>query len=160
MLKHSVWASALLICFAGLGSYGQSSPLRAEIKSTRTAVRNSELFFVSSTIRNTSNKEQSIVVWACGYGRQWAADVPPAKVVLEDCLNNGLAKVRLKPDVSYERKVQVSVTLPAGSAPKQTITFRLGFASEDDPMAPPRPGANAASAPRLWSNAVTVTVTR
>ncbi|MDR3771940.1 MAG: hypothetical protein P4L26_01260 [Terracidiphilus sp.] len=159
MFKQCVLVSALLIGLTGLASYGQSPRLKAEIKLSRTSVKNNEEFSVSTIIRNTSNKEQSLVVRACGYGFQWTSDNPFLKSAGEDCLNNALVKVRLKAGDSYEKRVQVLATLPAGGAPKESIAFRLGFESERDQTAPP-PASNTAAAPRLWSNAVTVIVTR
>ena len=115
---------------------------------------------MSTSIRITSGEEQSLVVWACGLGRQWVADNPSAQVDhREPYLANALVKAKLKPGDSYEKKVRVSVVLPAGGAPKQAVTFRLGFESERDQLAPPS-ASNAAATPRLWSNAATVTVSR
>ena len=160
MFKHVVFTSALLIGLAGAGAYGQTSPLRAEIKLSRTSVKNNELLSVSTIIRNTSREDQSFVAWACGYGRQWTSDSLSAQVNHgEPCLANALVKVKLKPGNSYQKKIQVSVTLPAAGAPQEAVTFRLGFASERDQPAP-APASGAATTPRLWSNAVTVTVTR
>jgi len=159
MLRRSVLTTVLLICSAGSGSYGQSSPLRAEIELTRISVKNNEVFSVSTTIRNVSGEEQSLTTLDCGYSYQWTADNPLLRSGAESCLQNALSTIRLGPGGSYKRKVRVSALLRAGSDPKQAVTFRLGFVNDDGPMTQ-RPGVRAATAPRLWSNAVTVTVTR
>lgn len=159
MFKHHVLHSAMLLSFMGLAAYCQDSPLKAEIKLAQTSVKNNEMFFLSAAIRNISGEEQTIVVWTCGYSRQWTADTPSVKFAREDCVANVQVRLKLKPGESYEKKVLVQVTLPAGSNPKEAITFRLGF--ENETAAMPTPSTvKAAKAAQLWSNALTINVTR
>ncbi len=159
MFKLCALVSSPLIGLAGPASDGQALPLKAESRLTQTSVKNNELFSVSTAIRNTSGKEQPLVAWDCSYSRQWITDSLSVRSEGEPCLQNVLSKVKLRPGASYKKNVQALVTLPAGSAPTEVITFRLGFESEKDPMAPPS-ASHAAANPRLWSNAVTVTVTK
>jgi hypothetical protein len=143
MLKPHMLLSAMLFGFAALAAYGQDAKLEVEIKASRASVRNKALFSVSTLIRNTSGEEQSLFVLDCGYSRQWAVDNPSLKPAGECCLQNAISKIRLRPGGVYERKVRLLASLPAGSTAKEAMAFRLGFTSEDDPMAS-RTGANAA----------------
>jgi hypothetical protein len=158
MIKRCSLTAALLIFVAGPGSFGQAPPLKAEIRLPRNSVKNGALFAVFTAIRNTSREEQSLEASACGYGSQWTTDNPVVRSEGEPCLASGLARVKLKPGESYEKKILVSVTLPVGSGPKETVTFRLGFESERDQTAPP--ASTGPPAPRLWSNPVTINATR
>lgn len=99
MEKHKVIFGLLLFCFGGLAVYGQSSPLKVEIKLAQTAIKNNEKFTLSATIHNTGNDEQEFEVWTCGY-LQWSVDNPSLHVVEEDCLKNLPYKVKLKPGES------------------------------------------------------------
>jgi hypothetical protein len=160
MLKRALLLCALLFGLAGLASYGQGTPIRAEIKLARTDVRVNEAFLVSTSLRNASTEEQVLEVWACGYGRQWTADSPSVQVDHgEPCLANSLVKVKLRPGETYKRP-PVRVTLAAGAVPATLITFRLGYQNELEPKDEGTQGSVKTAPPRIWSNAVRVSVTR
>jgi hypothetical protein len=60
--------------------------------------------------------------------------------------------IRLKPDEAYQRALAAHVELTGGDALPQSVTFRLQF---KDLSKGPKPAV-----PLVWSNAVTVNVTR
>jgi len=169
MRNRFLLACWLVVGVAHVACHGQATPLKAEIKLIRTSVKNNELFWIATSIRNASGAEQSLVAWSCSYSRQWITDNSAVSAEGESCLQNTLAKIKLRPGASYKKNVQILVALPAGNTPRKAITFRLGFASEDDPMAP-RPKSDPTKlsplkfeeprvpSPRLWSNAVTLHV--
>jgi len=145
--------ATLLLCFGGLALNGQSPQIRVEIKPTKTVVKNHEGFLVSTALRNTGNLEQLVSVWSCSYSTQWLTDNPSVQLTGGgDCFKNGLGIVRIKPGEAYERKVPVSVTLGSRSGQHESVTFRMGF-QDENPRTIPKP-------PRIWSNAVTVNITR
>jgi hypothetical protein len=152
MYKYKNVLGALLLCFAGLGAYGQDAAMTVEIKPARTAVNNYEPFQVATAIRNTGKEEQSLKIWSCSYPTQWVADNPSVKVNLVSCKKNDLLDVKLDPGKTCEREVSVRVQLDAGNGKPEPVTFRLGFKTE----------AHVIGQPDLpiWSNPVTVTVTK
>jgi len=131
----------------------QDSPLKAEIRPTQISVKNDEDFSVITSIHNTSSEGQSIWVLYCGYSIQWTADNPSVHLDSTDaCAKNSPWKVSLKPGEAYEKTVLVRVALSPGNGQSKAVTFRLGF--EDMAY------TTVQNAPRIWSNAVTVNVTR
>jgi len=153
MCKHKMLFLALLFCFRGLASQGQSSPIKVEIKVAQTSVKDNEAFSVSTELRNTGQEEKLLQVWSCSYPWQWETDNSSVHVNQVDCLRNTLFKVRLKVGETYERSVSVRVELAPGEGHPESVTFRLGFQD-----APPETGSTTMSPP-IWSNAVTVSVT-
>jgi len=151
MNKRIVLLSALLLCFAGLTAFPQDSPTQLEIKLAQTTVKNNEDFSLSAIIHNTGNEEKVIRVWSCGHS-QWTADNPSVLGSPEVCAKNILLKERIKPGESGHWEVPVRVVLLAGGGQPESVTFRLGFQSSTYGTEP--------DIPRIWSNAVTVKVTR
>jgi hypothetical protein len=127
---------------------GQGSPIKIEIKPAQTAVKNNEDFSVDITIRNTSSVEQLLEVMSCSYSMQWTLDNPSVRLVREACEKNIPIKISLKPGQAFERAVLARVVLASGNGQSESVTFRLGFI-----------GA-ASKPPPIWSNHVTVSVTR
>lgn len=152
MQKRRIFLVWLLFCISGSALYSQASALKIEIRATKTEVKSGEGFSVSTIIRNTGSQDVVFGVLLCGYCYQWRADVPSVSVGADVCTNNALSRIRLKPGESYERPVVVFVSLNANTAESMPITFRLGFQSSDYPNIP--------QLPRIWSDAVTVKVTR
>ena len=152
MCKHKVLFLALLSCFGGLAIYGQSSPIKVEIRLAKTTIKNNEELSVSTALRNASKEEQVLEVWACGYPNQWIADNPSVHVIGEGCLKNTSFRVRLEPGKAFERAVSVRVQLAAGKGQAESVTFRLGIVD----------GAygSAWTVSQTWSNSVTVSVTK
>jgi hypothetical protein len=144
--------ATLLFCFGGLAAYGQSPPLLVEIKPAQTVVHSNEEFLVSTALRNTSSEVQVLGVMSCSYPSQWAADNTSVYVSQVSCLRNVLFRISLKPGEAYERTLSVHVELASGKGQLESVTFRLGFQDENPPTVP--------RVPRIWSNAVTVSVTR
>jgi hypothetical protein len=152
MRKYIVLLGVLLLGFSAMAIYCQDSPLKAEIKLVRTAVRNKENFSVSTIIRNASANEQAFAVLYCCYAMLWTADNPSVQTdCSEACARNSAVKITLKPGETYEKNVLVRVELPAGTSQTESVTFRLGFHA---PIYRSEP-----KIPTIWSNAITVKVT-
>ena len=149
MLKTHALLSAMLFGLVGLAAYGQSTPWKAEIKLSQTSVKNNDSFLVSAAIRNTGGEEHVLGVYTCSYANQWRADNSVVLVPGDSCMRNVPRKIRLGSGGSYEKKVLVQVALPTGKTPNESITFRLGFLD-----------ALMSNGPRIWSNAVTISVTK
>jgi hypothetical protein len=153
MNKLKVLSSALLFCLTGLTAYCQGSPLKIEITTAKSAVKNDEEFSVNTVIRNTGRNDQVLAILDCCYSMLWVADNPSVYVDCgEACMNNSLYEMKLKPGDSYEKTVLVHVEPLIGDAPYQQATFRLGFRNDTEGTQSPNPL-------RIWSNAVTVNVT-
>ena len=173
MYKRKVLFGALLFCLAGLvGSSilhhrtsvasrsvlsgiptgdSRNSPLKVEIKLAQDAVKNKETFPVATTLINSGSKEWELGV-GCGFLDQWVSDNPSIRVIGEACAKTIAIGARLKPGEAYKRAVPVRVELASGEGQPESVTFRLGFKDMTYGTAP-------MSSP-IWSNAVTVSVTR
>lgn len=138
----------------GSEANGQDLPLKAEIKLAQTTVTNNEEFSVATVLRNVSKKEQSLVAWTCSYRAQWTSDNPSIQNPGIQCAQNLRFKIQLKPGGTYERELRVIIKLAAGMERDNSVTFRLGF---EDATGYYVPGSKI---PLIWSNAVTVSVTR
>jgi hypothetical protein len=152
MNKHKVLFVVFLFCIGGLAAHSQSSPIVVEIKPTQTVVKDNETFSVSTTLRNRSSEVQVLGVMSCSYPAQWAVDNLSVYMSQVSCLRNVLSRIILKPGEAYERTLSVHVELASGKGQLESVTFRLGF-QDENPLTVPK-------APRIWSNAVTVSVTR
>ncbi len=152
MFKRKVLFGTLLFCFGGLAAFGQDSPIKVTISSALTQVRNNEIVSVCTTLRNISSEEQVLEALSCGYSNQWIADNPSVLLLGDPCKKVGLMQIRLKPNETHERHLSIRVTLPASGSHPQSVTFRLGFQNERS--------RTEMKPPRIWSNAVTVNVTR
>jgi hypothetical protein len=144
--------STLLFCFGGVAAYSQSSPIVVEIKSAQTTIQNSETFTVNTSIRNIGSDEEWLSIWSCSYPQQWQADNPFVHVDGVGCKKNDIRKIRIKSGGVYERPLSIRVEFAKDSSQTESVTFRLGFQPEVYGTAPKNPP--------IWSNAVTVSVTR
>ena len=108
---------------------------------------------MATAIRNTGTTEQTLVVMMCP---EWMSDSTVIHVDPRACLKNIPRKVPLKPGEEFSSVVHIHAELPAGQSKPDKVTFRLGY------HVPPFFGAIEV-APKiqpLWSNAVSVVVTR
>lgn len=167
MGKHKVLLGALLFCFAEsvacghIGSQSrdfargdvQPSPLKVEIKQAQTAVKNNEDFSVVASIRNVSSEEQELMVSYCVHCMNWIADSPLVHLNSTDaCLKTPSSRFTVKPGEVYKMSVLARVVLATDKSQTESITFRLGFT--------PSIYKTGQMMPTIWSNAVTVSVTR
>ena len=152
MCRYKQLLGVSMLCIAGLSAFGQVSPIEVEVKVVQAAVKENETFSVSTAIYNTGSVGEVLKVWTCSYPMQWKSNSPIVNVNEVPCLQNVPFKIRLKPGEAYERAVTARVELSAGKSLTQSVTFRLGFQPATYGTEPePR---------RIWSNAVTVSVTR
>lgn len=103
---------------------------------------------MSTSLVNSGSNVWTLGVPACGYSYRWTADHPSVHVIGEACMKNTFATIYLKPGEVFQREVPVLVDLAPGKGEPESVTFRLGFI-ESTPKIPP-----------IWSNAVTVSVTK
>jgi hypothetical protein len=144
--------SVALLCLSVWTAYGQESRFKAEIKLTQTEVSNHEIFSVSTSIRNTSIKDQVLDVWNCSYPEQWVSDNLNVHVEEAACLQNWHYKVKLAPGEAYERAVPIYLASCTRKTVPGAVTFRLGFQEATRTKRYPDNSAN-------WSNQVTLNVT-
>src|ERR1017187_8132507 len=103
MSERKMLLCALLSCFVGLaaceqiGSKSRVSeqsdaeplPLKVEINTAKTVVKNNEDFSITTVVRNTGSKEQSLWVLPCCYSAQWTSDIPFVHAEChEACMHN------------------------------------------------------------------------
>jgi hypothetical protein len=160
MKKSIALSIALLFCFGGLGALGQFSPLKVEIQTARTLVKNKEAFSVSTGVRNTGSDAWELHVMSCSYSERWAVDSSSVHLVGDACEKNVPMIFRLKPGEAYERAVRVWVELPDHKRQPESVTFRLGFRDLSYGAAATRGGVGWSLLPPKWSNAVTVSVVK
>jgi hypothetical protein len=135
-----------------LAAYGQDSPFKVEIKLAQPKVNNYESFSVATAIRNMSSVEQSLDIWSCSYPTQWVSNNSSVHVNLVSCKKNDLLQVKLKPGEACERSVTIRIQLEPGDGKPESATFLMGFKSATF--------VTGQSNLPLWSNPVTVTVTK
>jgi hypothetical protein len=125
-----------------------------QVKTARTTVKNNEEISVSTSIRNTGETETRILVWACAFPSEWTVDKPWIDIYQPNCLAEDRVLINLKRGEVYRRVVQVYVR--AVDVYQKEVTFRMGFGnrlfSEDQ--------KHNSKAEAVWSNPVTLTVTR
>lgn len=152
--KPGIWLSGLLLFICEASTvYSQVSPLRVTITVPTTTFRSSEEVYVATAIRNTGTTERMLVMMMCP---EWMSDSTVIHVDARACLKNIPQKVPLKPGEEFNSVVHIHAELPADQSKPDKVTFRLGYhvptffgASEVAPKVQP-----------LWSNAVSVVVTR
>jgi hypothetical protein len=158
MCNSKIALAAMLLSLASLPAQGQSPPIAVEIKPAQTAANEGEFLSISTELRNTGTETETTRQQACGYNDLWTSDNTSIHLVPSACTKPGFMGMKLKPGEVYQADVQVYAKLAPGVGESEWVTFRLGFKSEfksqDDP-AQSQPVART-----LWSNAVTVRVTR
>jgi len=158
MRNRKMLFATFLLCLSALTAYGQSSPITVEIKPAQTAVKEGQDFSVSTVLRSTGTEVQVMRRDTCGYGDLWTSDNASIRIIPSDCKKPGFRGTTLKPGEVYQRDIEVRAKLAPGAGEGEWITFRLGFKSEfksekDPARLNPKPQT-------LWSNAITVKVTR
>ncbi len=140
---------ALLFCLVTSPVYGQVSPLKVEIRSTRTTVKNHRDFFISAAVINSGTAVWQLWI-GCGFLDNWYSDNPSILVTGEACAKTVPIGLKLAPGKAYERVISVHVKSLSGKPQPESLSFRLGFKD-------PNLGKSPANLP-IWSNIVTVRV--
>lgn len=140
----------------GWAAYGQGSSWKVEIKVRQTAVKSGKDISVFTAVRNTGTSEESLIVFDCSYAWQWKADNPAVRIGGVACLQNVLARIRLRPGEAYEKPLPVHFELAKGGRHHESLTFRLRYQNaatdlESFHISPQNPP--------VWSNPLTITVT-
>jgi len=151
--KLAIWLLGFWLFICGASAvYSQVSPLKVKISVPTTTFRNSERVYVATAILNTGITEQMLVVMTCP---KWTSDSIVIRVDAPGCMKNIPRKIPLKPGEEFRSVVHTHVELPDGQSNPDKVTFRLGyhmpafFGTEGTPKVQP-----------LWSNAVSISVTR
>jgi hypothetical protein len=158
MRDHKILLSSFLLFLSGMAAYSQSPLIAVEISPAQTAVNEGGDFLLSTVLRNTGNEALIMRHEACGYSDLWTVDNASIQVVPSSCDKPGFMGMSLKPGEDYKREVRIRAKLAPGVGESEWVTFRLGFKSEfksDKDPAQPNPVTKT-----LWSNVVTVRVTR
>jgi hypothetical protein len=134
---------------------GQSSPLKVEVKTARTVVKNKEAFSVSTAVRNTGSDVWELHVMSCSYSERWAVDSSSVHLVGDACEKNVPMIFRLNPGEAYECAFRVWVELSDHKSQPESVTFRLGCQDLSYGATATRGGVGLSLLPPKWSNAVT-----
>lgn len=145
-----------LFFFTGRLLCGQEPFLSVEIKPSQTVARNHEKILVEVAIRNNGATRQTLSVYTCSFPNQWQVDNAAVDVDRANCLQNLRTEIKLKPGEVYRRSLFVHVQLASDQIEQRKESFRLGFGNSPN-FGYLKPGPNY---PAIWSNAVTVTVTK
>jgi len=158
MRNHTIFVVMSLLCLAAPAVHSQGLHIKATISLTRVDVREGEFFTVSTTLRNTGKETQATWLTACNDGDLWVPDNRSISMAPSACDKPGFDGLRLKPGQVYHADLRVSARLEPGAEDSQSITFKLGFKSEFQNASDPPTQKPVATT--LWSNAVTIKVTR
>ena len=141
-----------LLAVLGLPVYVQADPFKAEAQLTRAFVKNRTDFPVVTTMRNITGKRHTFITLICSFPSGWITDNPKVHIDQGSCLQSARVISLLEPGKTYTQTFEVYADLPADRS-QQNLTFRLGY---------PIRGANSnlKSHPLVWTNPLTITVTR
>lgn len=156
MFRNLTLFLALLACLVAQFAVGQDRSFSIQIKVDQTQVKNKEPLGVVATIRNTGTAEEELRTWACGFPSEWISDNTDVYLHQVNCVQDTMKQVKLKPGETYKSKVPVYVQLPSDQMSQKPITFRLGFGNAFH-YGDKKPDQRGRA---IWSNAVTVSVTR
>jgi hypothetical protein len=141
-----------LLALLGLPAYAQAHPFKTEARLTQAVVRNRTDFPVVTTMRNITGKEQTLITLTCAFPYGWITDNPEVHIDQGACLQSARVFSVLKPAKAYTQTFEVYADLPANRR-RQNVTFRLGY-----PLGGPHPESE--SNPPLWTDPLTITITR
>jgi len=97
-----------------------------EIIPKKDVLRKGEIFTVTTSIMNVTQKEQRLCFWTCSYDENWLLEDPLKKIQFYgvNCEKNIVSCVSLKPFDRFEKELYLQVS---DSAKKGKATFKLGF---------------------------------
>jgi hypothetical protein len=154
---HSIrkLGTLLLLCCATPLATAQQEPLKAEISWTGETVRNADSFSLTAALQNTSSSERSLTIWTCPVSAQWVPDNPVVRVnQATPCQQPVVSVIRIRSGEKHMETITLSIRLPSNRAIPNSVTFRLGFSELT------RLSDVAHKKPSVWSNAVTISVTK
>jgi hypothetical protein len=146
----------LLLCCASRLVAAQQEPLKAEVSWPGGTVKIAENFSLTVVLKSTGSSERSLTIWTCPVSEQWLPDNPVVQLIqVTPCQQPALGVIRIRPGDKYKETVTLSIRLPSDGTISNNVTFRLGF-SERTRIS----DIEVPKTPSLWSNAVTISVTR
>ena len=153
---HSLNLSILLLlCCATRLAVAEQEPFKAQISWNGGTVRNADSFSLTAVLQNTSSSERSLTIWTCPVSAQWVPDNPVVRVnQATPCQQPAMGVIRIRSGEEYRETLTLSIRLPPNRAIPNSVTFRLGF-SEHARLTDVVP-----KMPSVWSNAVTISVTK
>ncbi|MDD4183447.1 MAG: hypothetical protein PHT53_06475 [Candidatus Omnitrophica bacterium] len=97
-----------------------------EIITKKDTVKRGEIFTVTTSIMNVTQKEQRLCFWTCSYDENWSLQAPLNKIQFygANCEKNIVSCVTLKPFDRFEKELYLQVS---DSAKRGKATFKLGF---------------------------------
>ena len=145
----------LVICCVTPLATAQQQNLKAEISWTGVTVKHADSFSLNAVLRNTGSTERSLTIWTCPVSAQWVPDSPVVRVNQDTpCQQPAASLIRIKSGEKYTEAIPISFHLPANQAIPNSVTFRLGFSELT------RLSDVGHKEPSIWSNGVTIPVTR
>jgi hypothetical protein len=153
MRRHFLSLISLLLVTGSL-AHAQNHRFNANARLTQAAVKNGTDFPVVTTVRNISGKRQTFEVLSCAFPVGWITGNPRVHIDGGGCLQSARGIIKLQSGKAYTQtfEVYVDLDLPANRN-QQEATFRLGYPASG-------PHLNSKSPQTIWSNPVTITVTR
>ncbi len=95
------------------------------------------------------------MIWTCPVAAQWVPDNPVVRVnQVTPCQQPAVGVIRIRSGEKYMETITLSIRLPSNRAIPNSVTFRLGFSE------PTGFSDVAHKKPSIWSNAVTIPVTK
>jgi len=97
-----------------------------EIVPSRDVLEKGEIFTVTTSIMNVTQKEQRLCFWTCSYDENWSLEDSSKKIQFYgvNCEKNIVSCMTLKPLEKFEKELYLQVS---DSAKKGKTTFKLAF---------------------------------
>lgn len=97
-----------------------------EIVPQKDVLTKGEIFTVTTSIMNVTQKEQRLCFWTCSYDENWSLEDPFKKFQFygADCEKNIVSCITLKPLETFEKELYLQVS---DSAKTGKATFKLAF---------------------------------
>ena len=127
-------------------------PLQAEIDPKKTTVKNGEVIWVSTKLKNIRPEIQVVQSMSCSYYESWVSDQKFVEVVTWACEKNAMEEYLLKPGEVREKALQIKINVPAEELTLQQVTFKLGYKPQ------PQDNQKEDESSIIWSNPATIHV--
>lgn len=124
-MKKIFTVSLLLLVFI-FPLFAQERDFYIEIIPSKDVLKKGEIFTVTTSIMNVTQKEQRLCFWSCSYDQNWTLYDILNKVQFYgvNCDKNVVSCVTLKPMEKFEKELYLQVS---ESAKKGKTSFKLGL---------------------------------
>lgn len=104
----------------------QERDFYVEITPEKNVLEKGEIFTVTTSIMNVTQKEQRLCFWTCSYDENWLLDdsLKNFQFYGVNCDKNIVSCITLKPLEKFEKELELQVS---DSAKRGKAAFKLGF---------------------------------